>query len=260
MRRGLLQSNLSSRAILMKHECGVAILPISPNPSLSSDAASLEAAFTPRYTADSPRPDHHFRIDYVFAFGLMNIGQSPNLPANTTHRLTALREIIGGDTSDKHDRGYDAITLNFGLWDLVGFMRRTFLTDLSDNKLGLTPEWIIEYIDTCQRFIESLYSTYGRHVPIYIRLVHDSAAGDFGLGLPANITAAGGRQAPFRLLREAQLRRAQVKVAERMNLKVLNFAGRFEGQGTSYTTDGVHPVTSANKVHAEMILRTLMSI
>lgn len=194
----------------------------------------------------------------------MNEGIKPTLPGKASDRVEALRQVIGGGMDDHDSRPYDAITINFGLWDLVGFQRRAYLATSADREPGLTIEWIAEYTQICERFIQSLRDTYGAHTPIYFRLVHVTGPGLVArglMGLPPHLHAIAEEEMvpTFKPLRVAELRRAQINVAKKMGIKTINFAGKFEGYGTEITNDGTHPVTEANQVYAELMLRQLMA-
>jgi len=245
-------------------ECSTAVIPIAPSPSLSSDRIAIGETFIPPFTRDLPGADHQFRVDFFFALGVHNEGAKPSRRGNTSDRVEALRQVIGGGKGDHDSRPYDAITVNFGLWDLVGFQRRAYLATAADKELGLTFEWIAEYTQTCQRFIQSLRDTYGSHTPIYFRLVHVTGPGLIGrdlLGLPPKLHAlATAEMVPtFKPLRVAQLRRAQIDLAKSMGMTTINFARRFEGYGTEMARDGTHPKPEADQVYAELLLRQLMT-
>ncbi|KAI9634704.1 uncharacterized protein MKK02DRAFT_37583 [Dioszegia hungarica] len=245
-------------------ECSTAVVPIASSPSLSSDRVAIGDTFIPPFNRDLPGADQQFRIDFVFAFGVLNEGAKPSMPGNTSHRVEALRQVVGGGKRNHDSRPYDAITVNFGLWDLVGFQRRAYLATAADKEPGLTFEWIAEYTQTCQRFIQSLRDTYGSHTPIYFRLAHVTGPGLIGrdlLGLPPKLHAlAEAEMVPtFKPLRVAQLRRAQIDLAKSMGVTTINFARRFEGYGTEMARDGTHPKPEADQVYAELLLRQLMT-
>jgi hypothetical protein len=230
-----------------KHECGVAIFPIAPRPSLSTSAEELAKSFTPHYTAEYRRNPHHFRIDFAFVMGILFEGKSASMPANTTDRMAIWKDLVGGDVGDR--------------WDLAGYQQRRFIQYLADDDPDISMEWLDEYTDAYERFIGQLRLTYGQHVPIYIRLTHDTAPANMRYiqDIPADIMAKINQNTvTFRPLRLKQIRQAQLNVARATGSGVQPFARRFDGVA-AYTFDGTHPDVASNMVHVETIFRQLAS-
>ncbi|KAI9633991.1 uncharacterized protein MKK02DRAFT_38663 [Dioszegia hungarica] len=242
----------------LRHSCKVAIIPVRPSTS-QSEGESMHAHYIDRYTSEHRRSPDHLRIDFVFSHGLINGGLPHPFPNATALTTEALADQVGGDLSDEFDEGYDAISLGFGLWDLAGFQRLAYLSDLKDDHPGLTLEWIVEYGAAYAGYVEYLREVYGRDVPILARLLHDTGPAFFwdNHGLPSEVKSQVEQSNTFKPLRQAQLRNAQKQLAEKLGLQAHAFAKRFEGQGLNFTVDGIHPGRPANLIYMEMLFRAL---
>jgi hypothetical protein len=152
---------------------------------------------------------------------------------------------------------YDAVFVNFGLWELARYQREAYTLHSTDDQIGLPQDWLEDYKERLRAYVERIQSTW-LHAKVVIRTIHDPHEGAGGWFRSATMSEGGERHAPFTRLRVVQLRRAQLQVAAELELEVLNWADHMIGQdGDSWLRDDIHPAAAGSYVLGEMYLRSL---
>jgi hypothetical protein len=169
----------------------------------------------------------------------------------TEDRLEKVKTMWGAESDP-----YNAIFINFGLWELARYQRTAYDLHQADDEIGLPQEWLEDFKDRLRMYVERVQTTWSQ-AKVVIRTIHDPRENAGGWFRSANMIAEGVRRAPFTRLRVVQLRRAQVQVAQELGLDVLHWADHMIGQDDSWLKDELHPGIPGSLVLAEMYLRML---
>lgn len=196
------------------------------NIRLANSISSSHANDTTYHPSRRMHPDD-FRIDFLFTFGLYHF---PNLD-DLTERIDLMDPIVGSEAPAE----YDLICVNSGLWDMEAMVYP------ATPDRGITSEWIDRFVDRYIALIGFLRTKYGAHIPLAIRLTHDTHH---------NYDAQH-----FKPLRSEHIRQAQREVARRTGVRLLPFGQLMASQPGFFHWDGIHPTPEANLVHMETVLR-----
>ena len=234
------------------------IIPIVATPPDLGEA--LQAAQDMNTSSSEPLSSRLFRVDFLFLSGSLDTEPSSfdYAPTNSMERFKRFFQaagVIDRANGGTNPAAYDAITINFALWD-IAIIQKDILTKTGDDS---SPGMPLETMALVSKTLESYLTYLGDMFPIAqldVRLLHEA----FTLrhASPANPNGATYPDYPtFKGLRVQQYKNIQKEVATRLGALAIPYANRVAGLANLALFDGLHPTFSANRLYIELLLRGL---
>lgn len=230
-----------------QHDLRVTIASVAANASEVRSPDQLTEEFS-LHQAVPVRDTSLLRIDFLFLYGSMHRELWDPPPVKTLERLSLAHGLfLGPHNNDDPERSnrFDAVFINFGLWDLVAYNTEI---DNADSPDGLSLDFTERYTRAVGEVVKVLRTVHGQDIPIFLRTLHDVSHSPSGGPKDTN---------RYRPLRVQHLRQAQHHVAKRYHLHLLPFGELLRGQEAFLKEDGFHPAGPADTVFIEMMLRAI---